>query len=218
MVKRAFVESRPYLLLSLIFAISYYVVRDNSIGELFLMPWKGAGTFFLALYAVTRAPCTDGRLLAAVMVFSAIGDMLIMLDMFWGAIPFAIAHVVAIVLYWRNRRASLAPTQLAFAIILVPVVIFLASVLPQDSDIMVGIGIYAAFLAIMAAMAWTSSFPRYRVGAGALLFVASDLLIFAQDGLLSGTDIPEYAIWPLYYFGQFLICTGVVQTLRKRLA
>jgi hypothetical protein len=26
--------------------------------------------------------------------------------------------------------------------------------------------------------------------------------------------IPDYLIWPTYYFGQFLICTGVIQKLR----
>ena len=65
-------------------------------------------------------------------------------------------------------------------------------------------------------MAWISDFPRYRVGTGALLFVVSDLLIFARLGPLEGSAIPEWLIWPLYYFGQFLICTGVIQSLRHK--
>ena len=53
------------------------------------------------------------------------------------------------------------------------------------------------------------------MGAGALLFVASDLLIFARMGPLATSPLPHLLIWPLYYFGQFLICTGVIGTLRR---
>ena len=76
--------------------------------------------------------------------------------------------------------------------------------------------VYALALGGMAAAAWSSSFPRYRVGLGAVLFVVSDLLIFARLGPLESSAIPGLLIWPLYYFGQFLICTGVISTLRGR--
>ena len=76
--------------------------------------------------------------------------------------------------------------------------------------------VYSLFLAVMAAMAWTSNFPRYRVGTGALLFVVSDLLIFARLGPLENSVLPDWLVWPLYYFGQFLICTGVIQSLRHQ--
>ena len=49
-----------------------------------------------------------------------------------------------------------------------------------------------------------------------MMFVASDLLIFARMGPLAGSAVPGLLIWPLYYFGQFLICTGVIATLRVR--
>ena len=51
-----------------------------------------------------------------------------------------------------------------------------------------------------------------------VLFVASDLLIFAQMGVLAQSPLPGLLIWPLYYFGQFLICIGVVGELRRRAA
>ena len=28
--------------------------------------------------------------------------------------------------------------------------------------------------------------------------------------------MPQVMVWPIYYLGQFLIATGVAQTLRKR--
>ena len=44
----------------------------------------------------------------------------------------------------------------------------------------------------------------------AVMFAVSDLLIFADLGPLADSALPGLLIWPLYYFGQFLICTGVI--------
>ena len=70
----------------------------------------------------------------------------------------------------------------------------------------------------MVCAAWSSSFNRYRVGLGAVLFLASDLLIFARMGPLATSALPVLLVWPLYYFGQLLICTGVIASLRERSA
>ena len=79
-----------------------------------------------------------------------------------------------------------------------------------------GVAFYALGLSAMTGAAWTSSFPRYRVGLGAVMFAVSDLLIFARMGPLAASALPDLLIWPLYYFGQFLICTGVVGELHRR--
>ncbi|WP_017672575.1 lysoplasmalogenase [Blastomonas sp. AAP53] len=215
-VKRALVESRPWLLLSLLASISYYFVSDAQIPGLYLMIWKGLGVSFLAVFATVRHHSADGRLIGGVMAFGAIGDMLIEIDLIYGAVAFLVGHAIAIALYARHRRATVTFSQRMFAVVLVPCVVLIAWALPLDRSGAAGIALYSLFLAVMAAMAWTSDFPRYRVGLGALLFVASDLLIFAQLGPLEASAIPEWLIWPLYYFGQFLICTGVIQTLRHR--
>jgi hypothetical protein len=60
----------------------------------------------------------------------------------------------------------------------------------------------------MAACAWNSNFPRYRVGLGAMAFVASDLLIFARAGALAEAGWVSLAIWVLYYGGVLMIATG----------
>ena len=94
-----------------------------------------------------------------------------------------------------------------------PVAAFL---LPSDRAMAFQVGLYGLTLGAMAACAWASSFPRYRVGAGAAIFVVSDLLIFAGMGPLAASDIPHIFVWPCYYLAQFLICTGVLQTLRRQ--
>ena len=218
MPKRALAEKRPWLLASLLAGISYYFVRDGQIPGLYLMAWKGAGVALLALYALARHKGADSRQIAAVMAFGALGDVLIELVLEWGAVAFLIGHLIAIYLYWRHRRARLSPSQklagIAFAV-LIPAISFM---LPADRAAAPGVALYALGLGLMTAAAWTSSFPRYRVGLGAVMFAVSDLLIFARIGPLAQSALPNLLIWPLYYFGQFLICTGVVGELRRRSA
>ncbi len=216
MPHRALLEKRPWLLASLAAAISFYFVKDSQLPGLYQMAWKGAGVALLALYALQRHGGKDGRTIALVMGFGALGDVLIELSLYAGAIAFLLGHVIAITLYLRHPRAALTPSQKGAAVALLlgaPVIAFL---LPADRASAPGIAVYALSLGGMAAAAWSSSFPRYRVGFGAVLFVASDLLIFAELGPLSNSILPGLLIWPLYYFGQFLICTGVISTLRNR--
>ena len=48
-----------------------------------------------------------------------------------------------------------------------------------------------------------------------ILFVLSDLLIFARAGGAMAPDMPNLLVWPTYFAGQALIAWGVVSTLRK---
>jgi uncharacterized membrane protein YhhN len=97
--------------------------------------------------------------------------------------------------------------------VVVPVTAFLAWSLPAARENLGGLVIYAVLLSFMAATAWISRFPRYRTGIGAIAFLASDLLIFAQMGPLAEAVWVDYAIWGLYFMGQVLIVLGVTQTL-----
>ena len=80
-----------------------------------------------------------------------------------------------------------------------------------------GVTSYGLALGGMAATAWMSRFSRYRVGLGAVLFVISDWLIFYGLGEGDYAELAASLVWPIYYSGQFLIATGVIQTLRKEL-
>ena len=77
-----------------------------------------------------------------------------------------------------------------------------------------GIALYSLFLALLAPPALLSRFQRRLVGLGALMFVLSDLLIFARLGTLPDTLATGLAVWGLYYFGQLLICVGVAKDLK----
>ncbi|QGN53364.1 lysoplasmalogenase [Novosphingobium sp. Gsoil 351] len=216
MPKRALIERRPWLLASLVAGVSFYFVKDAALAGLFKTLWKGAGVAFLAIYAARHAPGRDGKMLSAIMVFGAAGDMAIEIDLVAGAACFFVGHVIAIALYTRHRRASLTSSQQAAAVTLLLGTPLIAFLLPTDRTAAPGVALYAFALGGMAAAAWSSAFPRYRVGLGAVLFVASDLLIFSRMGPLATSALPDVLIWPLYYLGQFLICVGAVGFLRGR--
>lgn len=205
--------ARGLLIASLIFALSYPLIWDLGWPELATTAWKGAGVGLLALLAAREARSLDGWLLTAVLAFGAFGDVLLVGSMTTGALAFAVGHVLAIWLYLRNRRQHLAPGQKALALLVIPASVLIAWLLPADRGQAPGVAVYALFVAAMAASAWTSRFPRYRTGIGAMMFLASDLLIFARMGPLAGAVWVGLAIWLLYYVGQLLIWRGVRSTI-----
>jgi uncharacterized membrane protein YhhN len=201
----------PWLLRAAVLAgLSYVAIWGLGFGPAVMTIWKGAGVSLLALWAAALARDRDGWLLASVMAFGAAGDVLLeTAGLMTGAAAFAIGHVIAIWLYARNRRASLTPSQRTLALLIVPMTVGAAYVLPADRSVALGVAFYALLLSIMAAMAWTSDFSRYRTGIGAMMFVASDLLIFARLGPIADTVAVGVAVWLLYFAGQWLIAVGV---------
>lgn len=206
--------ARWVLIASLIAGVSYVAAWDLGLPKAAELTWKGLGVSLLAVYAALKARELDGWLLVAVMALGALGDVLLgALGLVVGAIAFLAGHLVAIGLYLRNRRPTLSRSQLALAVVLVPATVTLAWLLPGDRAGAAGVAFYSLGLALMAATAWTSRFHRFRVGIGAVMFVVSDLLIFARTGPLPDNFYSGLAVWGLYYFGQLLICIGVVQGL-----
>ncbi|MCJ8156201.1 lysoplasmalogenase [Sphingomonas sp. LaA6.9] len=202
--------SRGLLIASLFFGLSYPLIWNLGWPEAASTAGKGAGVALLALAAAIEARDGDGWRLTAVMGFGALGDILLVSSMTTGAIAFVIGHIIAIWLYLRNRRARLSPSQRALALVVIPGSVLIAWLLPADRAQAPGVAIYALFVAAMAAAAWISRFPRYRTGIGAMMFLASDLFIFARMGPLEGAAWAGLVIWLLYYVGQMLIALGVL--------
>lgn len=213
---RALAERRPWLLASLFFGIGFVFVDGGRVPGLYQIAWKGAAVGLLAIYAFLRHGSRDAKVLAVILGLGSIGDMALELDRTAGGAAFLLGHLVAIGLYASHRRARLSFSQQVLGVALTVLLPLLAWVLPADRSLAPALALYGAALGAMAGMAWTSSFSRYRVGAGALLFVLSDLLIFARLGQLGQSELAAVLIWPTYYFGQFLICVGVLGTLRER--
>ncbi len=202
-------ERRPWLLASLVFGISYWFAGPNTVPGLYLIVWKGAGVGLLAAYAWAHHPSRGAHLIALVLALGAIGDMVLEIDFTYGALSFLAGHLVAIGFYTAHRRPN--------ADVAVPLALLVS--IPVAAYVLTGaatVSLYALGLGGMTAAAWRSDFPRRRVALGAIMFAASDLLIFARMGPLAGSAIPALLVWPLYYFGQLLICIGVIRALRLR--
>jgi uncharacterized membrane protein YhhN len=211
------IEMRGRLLLmaAIVAGLSYFISWRMDIGGSFEIAWKGAGVSLLALYAAAYARSVDGWLLVAVMAFGALGDVLLdAVALEAGAASFAVGHIFAIILYLRNRRVDLTLSQTILVLLTVPLGTFIAYSLVSPGE-QLSIAVYALFVSAMAATAWISRFPRYRTGIGAMMFLASDLLIFAGMGPLSQQNWVHYAVWGLYFGGQVLIVMGVTGALYK---
>ena len=208
--------SKGLLIAAIIAGFSFIASWGLGLPPAAAIAWKGSGVALLTLYAASRAKTLDGWLLTAVMAFGALGDILLETSgMIVGALAFLAGHGVAIGLYLRNRRTRLTLSQRLLAALLVPATVLIAFLLPSDRAAAPGIALYSLGLSLMAATAWTSRFPRYRVGLGALMFLGSDLLIFARIGPLHGQAWVGYAIWILYFAAEALICTGVAKRLAE---
>lgn len=218
MPRRALAEKRPLLLASIAAALAFYYLRWGPWPELYLIPLKGAAVGLLAAYLWQRHSSPDARLMAWAFGAAALGDMTLEIETerLIGGLLFFAYHVMALGVYLRNRRPQLAPSQKAAVVSLLLLTPLIGWLLPTDRGQAANVALYALALGAMAASAWASVFPRYRVGAGAVLFLVSDLLLFAEMGPLQGHIAPQILVWPIYYLGQLLIATGVAQTLRKR--
>lgn len=199
--------------------VSYVASWGLDLPHGWAMAWKGSGVGLLTVYAALKARSPDGWLLVAVMGLGALGDVLLnSSDMTAGGVAFLAGHLVAVALYLRNLRPAAGLTAWAFAVLLVPAVAAAAFLLPDERATAPGIALYAAGGALMAGAAWVSRFPRGVTGLGALMFVVSDLLIFARVGPLAGQPWLGLAIWGLYFAGQALVCVSVAQACARAAA
>lgn len=201
---------------ALIGGVSFMIAVAQRLDDSAIHIWKTSGVALLAVWAAANARSRDGWMIAAALAFGALGDwMLDAIGLMQGAVAFAIGHGIAITLYLGNRRMAMTGSQKLLALAVVPLALVIAwgltkQAVPGQMGAAVG---YTAIVALMAATAWASRFPRYRTGIGAMIFLASDLFIFAGEGGALSRDVTMWLVWPLYFAGQALIAWGVVSTL-----
>jgi uncharacterized membrane protein YhhN len=203
--------NRGVLAAAILAGVSYYLAERAGADGIGMAAWKGAGVGLLALGAAMAARSLDGWLLAAVLFLHAAGDILLEDSLVAGGVAFFTGHLIAVALYRRNRRLQTSGSQrvLAGALLVgTPLITWLTV-----GDL--GATLYSAGVGAMAAAAWTSRFPRYRLGVGAVLFVISDLFLFARMGPLAGPVLPDLLVWPTYFLGQVLIATAGVRVINR---
>lgn len=215
MPTRTLVERRPWLLASLVAAIAYYFLKDDAFPGIYLYLLEAGAMFLLAAYALLRHSGHDSRMLAGVMALAGIGAVAVELDSWWGATALMVGNGLAIGLFLSHRRDALTSSQRVTAVVLMfltPAIIWMLTA--DRSMAMIGL-FFGLVLGGMAGAAWVSSFPRYRVGLGAVFYVISSIVSLAGAGSLTDSGLPGLIAWPLFYLGHFLMCIGVIQTLRQ---
>ena len=203
-------KSPLLFLAALVAGVSYMGSWAFALPAAAAIAWKGAGGGLLASWASRQGRTTSHKLLAIVLTLGAAADMLLEVNFMVGAGVFALGHVVAVALYVRNRRPGAGVRDAALGALFIGGNMALAYHL-ASADWAPAVAVYTLFLAAMAATALASRFPLAALGA--LLFLASDHLIFARMGSLQGVRWPDFAIWALYFGGQALIAWGVASRL-----
>lgn len=196
----------PNLLLiaALIAGISFYISYWVALPPIVDVIWKGSGVTLLALWAFSARRPWIGTVLA----LGALGDVLLETHgLIPGAIAFATAHLLGTGFYWRHVSRRVRRTAKAVITPAIVTVLVAAASYGITHD-WKATG-YGGVLGIMAGVAMVSRFPTAAFGT--LIFIASDLFLFAAIADPSRTGFSAM-VWPTYFAAQALIAWGVVRS------
>lgn len=214
---RPLAQRLPFLTASISCALAYFFLHIGAFPEFYLIPLKGAALGLLAVFAWIRHPSVDARILAAAMVVAGMAEMALEVHSLAGHAVYFFYYLIALGLFLHNRREGVAVSQkraAAALFLLTPLILHLLT------SQWLGTAVAAAYglaMGAMAASAWTSCFPRYRTGAGAVLVLAGSLLSMAGlAGPMQASVMVQEMLWPVSYLGHMLLCVGVIHSLRKR--
>lgn len=214
---------KPILLaLSALLAIAYGAFGSSLyegappyvVGTIF----KASGIVILGLIALI----TRSRLLAAGLLFGALGDALLAWSpetFLYGAFAFLIGHIFYIALFLRSGRgigaALKSPPRLLGALALIVACFVMTYLLvPRDNPMFTPLAVYTGVLTLMALCSFTLPTTRWLVMAGAVLFFISDGFVawnmFHHDPDPTLAYWRSFAGWMIYWAGQAGICWGAL--------
>lgn len=182
---------------------------------------RDASKFERASGMPARAPAVRNKLLAAALLFGAVGDALLAWspDTFlYGAFAFLIGHLFYIALFLRAGLGLGAlkqpPRALAALALIIAAVIMTSLLVPSDNAMFVPLSIYTGVLTLMAVISFTLPAARWVAMAGAVLFFISDGFVAAN--LFHPAADPTLAYWRsfvgwmIYWAGQAALCWGAL--------
>lgn len=215
MPKRALIERRPWLLGSVLLALAFVWLQDSRVPGLYLLVLKAAPLLLLAVYAVLRHQGNDTHLLAGMLVCEGGGSALIDYFPYEAITLIIIGFGFGIGLFAMHRRAVLAASQKTLLVAMLLLTPLLAYLLAEPVWKVTAL-FYGLAAGGMAATAWASSFPRYRVGAGAIIILVANMIAIKASTDLETHWLMWRGSWPLFYFGNLMLATGITAELRAR--
>lgn len=206
-------EKRPLLLVSVALAVACAFTSGEGTPQVYRMALGAAPLLMLAAYALVGRRTPDARPLAGMLVLAAVGSAFAEYSALIALNARLLGYLIGLGLFLRHRRIIMdsAGRVAAAALFLgTPVLLFVAA---DRAD--VGVPVFMGLaLGGMAASAWISTFPRWRVGLGAGLIVLSEVLAIAASG--DSTQVTPVGTWPLFYIGHLLLTIGVIAELVAR--
>ncbi len=214
---------KPILLaLSALLAIAYGAFGSSLyegappyvVGTIF----KASSIVILGLIALI----TRSRLLAAGLLFGALGDALLAWSpetFLYGAFAFLIGHIFYIALFLRSGLGIGAalkspPRVLGGLALIVACFVMTYLLVPRDNPMFTPLAVYTGVLTLMALCSFTLPTTRWLVMAGAVLFFISDGFVawnmFHHDPDPTLAYWRSFAGWMIYWAGQAGICWGAL--------
>jgi uncharacterized membrane protein YhhN len=189
-----------------------FCYRDRGLTGLLV---KTGSTALLALYAFVEG---GPLLLVAGLAASAVGDAFLAGKAERWLLPgmgaFFLAHAFYVALFWQLGEGSLdLPVKLAQAVLVFAGVTFAFWLMPSvDKPMRNPVIAYTAVILMMGAAAISLPDAYRLVSLGALMFIASDVILslqlFRKPPELPASVPSSLAVWILYFGGQVLISWG----------
>jgi uncharacterized membrane protein YhhN len=159
----------------------------------------------------------DNVILAVALAFSSLGDALLDLDperhFIKGLLAFLAAHLIYILLFFRNRARPLRPKvwQLALvATVLIYSLLLSLWLAPSLGAMAAPVMLYVCVITMMAVSAILARFSKPWVYTGVILFLISDSIL-AVDKFKSPAPLGGYLVWATYYLAQCGIAIGFLR-------
>jgi hypothetical protein len=177
-----------------------------------IVAWKGSFTVLLAASVYLASKERSARLISGALAISAIADVLLVtVGIVAGGVCFAVAHALAILGYFRAGSPHLSPARSTNAVAFPLIVTLGTCTLLWSADKPWAMGMFVLLSSSMAASALLSRFPLWFSGLGAMVFVLSDVLFFADIALFGGSGKLGWLTWACFATGYALVARGAMQ-------
>ncbi|KAF4334844.1 hypothetical protein FBEOM_11312 [Fusarium beomiforme] len=208
-----------YLIASSLTAAILYGVKARAIPSYSRMITK---TLAVSLLAVLVTFLDGPRYLVAALSFGALGDAFLAWDsepaFLAGLGSFLTSHLLYIALFvGSGARQLVLPDQSRVAVVILAVLlgpIMLALLIPSvNSELRIPIFIYTC--AIMGMVFSALTIENDKIALGAVVFTVSDTILASGKFLVPASSSHQvwmdYAVWVLYYSGQFMLAMGTLE-------
>lgn len=148
-------------------------------------------------------------LMAAALVLSACGDVLLELNLFAPGLGSFLVAQLCYARHFFSRRGTGELPYLRLALVLLLPLAVSGQVLPETGDLMVPVAVYMTAITVMGLGAALHHKPSALLFTGALLFIISDCMI-GINRFVMPFSTARHAIMLTYYLGQLLILWGVL--------